>query len=382
MAISNQIIGGAFQDAAGNPLANGILVFELSQDEQSPIPGQIGASRKIQVSLDSTGNVPASPAVFVWANDSLNPLNSYYIVTAYSSVGQRVWGPQSQQVLSSPSPFNLSNWVPGSINLSATPAPTILLQTNGTKNGSQTKFNAVAGSGMTITDDGSGDITFAASGGSASGSLSISSAVASGSVNLTTQGSYDWLMVSPNNDATSYFNPVAWRWKTFNGELARTFRFLASAAGVSTEGGTSGGAVAFSASSGDDGADTSENFASPGGNPLTNVSSWRGVFANAGVTGYGFQFSCQSNSQARTLKLYLKLAPAVGQVGIKVTAHLLDGSAADVTQSLATVGTTPQSNVLTINFNSATASRLIVTALVNINAGTNGEIQFLGATVS
>lgn len=382
MAINNQIIGGGFQDAAGNPLANGTLIFELSQDEQSPAPGQIGAGRKIEVNLDSTGNVPSSPAVYVWANDSLNPLNSFYRVTAYAANGQTVWGPQNQQVPSSPSPFNISNWVPDSVNLSATPAPTILLETNGTKNGSQTKLNLVAGTNVTLTDDGSGDITLAASGGGASGSLAISSAVASGSVNLTTQGSLDWLMVSPNNNATNYFNPVAWRWKISNGELSRTFRFLASAAGVSTEGANSGGAVSFSASSGDDGADTSESFASPGANPLTNASSWRGVFANAGVTGYGFQFSCQSNSQPRTLKLYVKLAPAVAQVGIKVTAHLLDGSAADVTQTLATIGATPQTNVITINFNSATASRLIVTALVNINAGTNGEIQFLGATVS
>lgn len=168
MAINNQIIGGNFTDPSGVPLANGVLVFQLCQDEQSATPGQITAGRKIQVNLDSTGNVPASPAVYMFANDSLNPANSYYTVWAYSSVGQPVWGPQQQQVLSSPSPFNLSNWVPNAISSASIPAPTPLLETNGTPNGSQTKFNAVAGSGMTITDDGSGDITFASSGGGTS----------------------------------------------------------------------------------------------------------------------------------------------------------------------------------------------------------------------
>jgi len=39
------------------------------------------------------------------------------------------------------------------------------LQTNGVDNGSQTKLNLVQGSNVTITDDGTGDITIAASGG-------------------------------------------------------------------------------------------------------------------------------------------------------------------------------------------------------------------------
>jgi hypothetical protein len=51
----------------------------------------------------------------------------------------------------------------GSISI-AVPAP-VELQTNGTNNGSQSKLNLVAGSNITLTDDGSGDVTIAASGG-------------------------------------------------------------------------------------------------------------------------------------------------------------------------------------------------------------------------
>lgn len=53
----------------------------------------------------------------------------------------------------------------------------ITLETNGTLNGSQTLLNQVAGSNMTITDDGSGDVTFACSF-SASSALALNFGIA------------------------------------------------------------------------------------------------------------------------------------------------------------------------------------------------------------
>jgi hypothetical protein len=165
MPINNQIVGGNFTDPSGAPLALGYLVFQLSQDEQSSIPGQITAGRKIQVALDTNGNIPVSPAVYLFANDALNPANSYYTVWAYSATGQLVWGPQVQQVLSSPSPFNANAWVPNSINTSAVPAPTITLQTNEVNNGSQTLLDLHGGAHITLTDNGSGRVTIDSTGG-------------------------------------------------------------------------------------------------------------------------------------------------------------------------------------------------------------------------
>jgi hypothetical protein len=51
---------------------------------------------------------------------------------------------------------------------------TITLQTNGTNNGSQSLLNLAAGTNMTITDNGSGTITFASTGGGGGGMTQIS----------------------------------------------------------------------------------------------------------------------------------------------------------------------------------------------------------------
>jgi len=112
MSTVNQIIGGAFQDIEGNPLANGYLLFELSQDGTANTSTLVCAGRVIRVPLDANGNIKTSPTYSLWPNDVLTPSNSFYAVTAYTSSGVKVWGPNVQQVLSSPSPFNVGAWVP------------------------------------------------------------------------------------------------------------------------------------------------------------------------------------------------------------------------------------------------------------------------------
>jgi hypothetical protein len=65
----------------------------------------------------------------------------------------------------------------------------ILLQTNGVDNGSQTLLNLVAGTNMTITDDGLGNITFNASGGGGSGTVtSVSAGTGMNFSTITTSG--------------------------------------------------------------------------------------------------------------------------------------------------------------------------------------------------
>lgn len=111
-----QLSGGAFQSAIGSPLANGYLLLSLSQDAQVSSQ-EIGAGSEIKILLDSSGNVASSPAQSVWPNDVLSPANTFYNVSAYTAEGQRVWGPNAQQVLSSPSPYDIGAWIPGAVNV-------------------------------------------------------------------------------------------------------------------------------------------------------------------------------------------------------------------------------------------------------------------------
>lgn len=81
-----QIINGAWQDLAGNPLALGYLTFRLNTDGQAGV--QIAAGRLVTVPLDSTGNI--SGTVSLQTNDSMTPATTYD-VRAYTAQGQPVW---------------------------------------------------------------------------------------------------------------------------------------------------------------------------------------------------------------------------------------------------------------------------------------------------
>lgn len=124
MSVKNQITGGAFQDATGNLLVNGYLLFELSQDGQVNGSTELAAGFKIKIPLDASGNVVTSPTYSVWPNDVITPINTFYNVSAYSAHGQLVWGPNAVQVFNSPSPYNIGAWVPDAILTNSTPIVT------------------------------------------------------------------------------------------------------------------------------------------------------------------------------------------------------------------------------------------------------------------
>lgn len=162
MAGKNQIVGGAFQDLAGSVLANGYLTLQLSHDEQESVdPGEVGAGNSIRVPLDAEGNIAGT--VTVWPNDQLNPANSYYTVNAFTRSGVSAWmAPQYQVVPSSPSPFNVGNWVPSNPLVGA-PVGSILLQSNGFNNASQAILNLEStDSTVVITDEGNGSVNLQA----------------------------------------------------------------------------------------------------------------------------------------------------------------------------------------------------------------------------
>lgn len=127
MASKVQLTGGLFQDAIGNPLANGYLIFELSQDAQVNSTTQIAAGSEIKITLNNSGSVDTTTAQDIWPNDVLSPASLFYTVSGYTEDGQLVWGPNSQQVFSTPSPYDIGVWIPGSVN---TLPPTNLAASN------------------------------------------------------------------------------------------------------------------------------------------------------------------------------------------------------------------------------------------------------------
>jgi hypothetical protein len=109
-----QLEGGNFQSAAGAAVAKGTLLFTLSHDEEYVAgSSQIVSGEKFSVTLDSNGNIPASPPFLVYSNDTLLPGGSYYIVILYDATGAQVWAnPQFWSLASTPDPLDVGTIVP------------------------------------------------------------------------------------------------------------------------------------------------------------------------------------------------------------------------------------------------------------------------------
>ena len=109
-----QLVGGSFQDPEGNLLANGYLTFVLSQDE-SVNDSQICAGVEVKILLNANGSVITSPAQYLWGNDQMLPINSYYTVKGYTLEGQIAFGSNNQQVIGNGGTFDLGSWVPNQV---------------------------------------------------------------------------------------------------------------------------------------------------------------------------------------------------------------------------------------------------------------------------
>jgi hypothetical protein len=168
-----QLTGGSFQDANGNILAFGYLTLKLSQDGNVSGVGNICSGVAITIQLDANGNVGSSTSPtpvanqYVWANSNISPINTYYKVTGFTQQGERAFGLNNQQVAAGAT-FNVGTWVPNSV-ISWFPEVSqnsdITLEVNGVPNSSQTLLNLEAGTNITITDEGNGNIQVAASAG-------------------------------------------------------------------------------------------------------------------------------------------------------------------------------------------------------------------------
>ena len=169
-----QIENGGFTDFEGNPLALGYLLMQLSHDECYAIgPNQVVGGLKLTINLNSTGNIPTSPATLVWSNDVLTPSGSYYIVRAFKADGTEAWAsPQYWTLAASPDPLDVGGIVPTNPPGSGLSGggSTLLLETNGTVNTNQALLNLTGSGSITVSNSagtttiGGGGVAFSTSG--------------------------------------------------------------------------------------------------------------------------------------------------------------------------------------------------------------------------
>ena len=161
MASQVELIGGNFQDSEGNLLSFGYLTLVLSQDENVN-NSQICAGITITVNLNGYGSVIGGQ--YVWGNDQILPVNSFYTVTGYKADGQMSFGPNNQQVIGSGGTFDVGTWIPNQVIswVPAVQAPA--LSTNGTPNGNQRLLDIQAGTNIAIVDNGVGRVTISVAG--------------------------------------------------------------------------------------------------------------------------------------------------------------------------------------------------------------------------
>jgi hypothetical protein len=161
-ASKTQLIGGHFQDAEGNLLANGYLEMTLNQDSLVSGVGNIAAGITVRVQLDANGDALASPAQYIWATDVLLPVNAFYKVTGYTVQGQPAWGPNNQQITSGGvggGTFDLGTWIPNQVVSWVPSVQGVTLESNGTPNVVQTLQNLESSNAsVIITDLGNGTV--------------------------------------------------------------------------------------------------------------------------------------------------------------------------------------------------------------------------------
>lgn len=367
-----QLIGGVFQDSEGNPLANGYLLMDLSQDGFISGVGQICSGIELKIQLDANGSVVTNPVQSVWGNDQMAPVNSYYRVTGYTAQGQRAWGPNNQQVLGSGGTFDTGTWVPN-VPLSWTPAITSpLLETNGTKNATQTILNLIAGSNITLTADGAGGVTIAASGATVPGAISITKTenlggVGSTPINVTTEGTKDWLSIGSAisiaalNTFTSGVHS-----KVLGGWIGRSFLAWGPNGTVAAFN-TPSTPWTFTSNIGDDAV---QGNVLDGQNILNAINLAVGYSSNSASLisgGFGFRFEVPATTTTRNCNIYLAFKSGGTQTGnsFNITARLADGSAADQTLTFSPGDTNFHFYKINIQFN---AGSTVVPLIVNCYA--------------
>lgn len=102
-----KVITGTFQFPDGTPAAGAQLTLLLSQDSNDGGSGQI-LHVPIVITLDSNGSIPAGTAIF--ANDSITPNGTFYVVSVKDKVYGLVYF--EQLAIQGTSPINLNALTP------------------------------------------------------------------------------------------------------------------------------------------------------------------------------------------------------------------------------------------------------------------------------
>lgn len=107
------------------------------------------------------------------------------------------------------------------------------------------------------------------------------------------------------------------------------------------------------------------------GTPTVTANTHSGTYVSGVMN--GFTLTAPSTTTARTLKVYVSQYQSTSTF----TAHLSDGSVADVIKPR-TVGGTNATQIYTVTYQTAGAATLTVTF---INAGATGDVDLLAATL-
>jgi hypothetical protein len=178
-------------------------------------------------------------------------------------------------------------------------------------------------------------------------------------IDLSAEGTQDWFAPAGNTSGNYHS-------RAFGGEIMKSFDWITAGQNLFTQGSS------FTVSS------TASDDAT--GNALIAFSTDQGVYTTGSASGFGFRFRVPANSTGtRTLKIY----SSVFSGAATLTAHLTDGSAADVADVVDDQGAGGYNFfVWTINYESAhDGQELQVVVNLSTNYGNSPNIKFMAATL-
>lgn len=324
-------VTGTFQDATSASLQGNAFVRFRLRNFAGFVPRVLGTAILVETQIDV---FPASNGTFstqLWGNDNIdpgaasNPPSTFYTIEFWN--GGRITSQANFSIVGSSFDLGTSAQTSAPSAPKNSAAPSILLETNGVKNGSQTKFNAVAGSGITITDDGAGDVTFAAAtgGSSLTGAGSSVFAIPTSTVtfNISTEGTIDWILqLGSASSETTFESPLGWTWKKLGASRGQ-FMSLALSPNDTNQGASintltvSPARINVTASDGAKFANLpaiNASFCAPGNSSTATLSGHRIIYPGDG--------------SLRHFKIYVWTSRPL--VDVQLVAHLLSGAVPDV----------------------------------------------------